>query len=139
MQSFLPYADFEESARVLDRLRLCKQRLEALQILKALADPGYGWQNHPAVKMWRGYEWGLVTYGLAVCKEWTQRGYADGCAEQIEELLWHWDESEWEPWWLGDERLHLSHRSNLVRKDAGHYGKLWPGVPSNLEYWWPTK
>lgn len=139
MQTFLVSPSFEESARVLDVKRLGKQRLEVLQILKALADPSYGWQSHPAVTMWRGYEWGLVTYGLAVCKEWTQRGYADSCAEQIEEMLWQWDESGWEPWWLGDERLHLSHQSNLIRKDAGHYGKLWPQVGPELDYWWPVR
>lgn len=49
MQTFLPFPSFIESARVLDNKRLCKQRVECLQILKALHDPSYGWQNHPAV------------------------------------------------------------------------------------------
>jgi hypothetical protein len=35
VQTFLPYADFAESARVLDRARLGKQRVEALQVLRA--------------------------------------------------------------------------------------------------------
>ena len=37
MQTFLPYASFEESAKVLDRQRLGKQRVECLQIFNALA------------------------------------------------------------------------------------------------------
>ncbi len=36
MQTFLPYADFERSAAVLDRQRLGKQRVETLQIFQAL-------------------------------------------------------------------------------------------------------
>lgn len=36
MQTFLPYADFAESASVLDQKRLGKQRVETLQIFQAL-------------------------------------------------------------------------------------------------------
>ena len=54
MQTFLPYADFAETARVLDQRRLGKQRVEALQVLRALFIPGYGWRHHPVVRMWRG-------------------------------------------------------------------------------------
>lgn len=60
MQTFLPYSSFSKSASVLDNKRLGKQRVECLQILKALSDPAYGWQNHPAVKMWKGYTDRLV-------------------------------------------------------------------------------
>lgn len=42
MQTFLPYPDFAESASVLDRQRLGKQRVETLQVMKALTVPGYG-------------------------------------------------------------------------------------------------
>ncbi len=54
MQTFLPYPDFAESARVLDNKRLGKQRVEVLQILNVLTDSTRkGWRNHPAVAMWR--------------------------------------------------------------------------------------
>ena len=36
MQTFMPYPSFSRSASVLDRQRLCKQRVESLQILDAL-------------------------------------------------------------------------------------------------------
>ena len=36
MQTFLPYADFPGSAKVLDRKRLGKQRVECCQILNTL-------------------------------------------------------------------------------------------------------
>lgn len=67
MQTFLPYADFAASAAVLDKPRLGKQRVEALQVLRALTYPTYGWKRHPAVRMWAGFERGVAAYGLAVC------------------------------------------------------------------------
>lgn len=42
MQTFLPYPDFCGTALVLDRKRLGKQRVEALQVLRGLIVPGYG-------------------------------------------------------------------------------------------------
>jgi hypothetical protein len=42
------------------------------------------------------------------------------------------------PHWLGDEAFHESHRSALVRKDRGVYADLFPGVPDDLPYVWPT-
>lgn len=67
MQSFLPYPDFARSARVLDDRRLGKQRVEALQIYRALTREKYGWRNHPAVLMWRSYDEALIAYGIAMC------------------------------------------------------------------------
>lgn len=70
MQTFLPFPDYDKSARVLDDRRLGKQRVECLQILKALTIPSYGWQNHPAVKMWRGWEMQLCSYASYILDEW---------------------------------------------------------------------
>ena len=53
VQTFLPVPDLRASARALDSKRLGKQRIETLQIMRALTVPGYGWQHHPAVRMWR--------------------------------------------------------------------------------------
>ena len=36
MQTFLPYENFDDSMQSLDNLRLGKQRVEALQIIKAI-------------------------------------------------------------------------------------------------------
>jgi len=79
MQTFLPYENFEESARALDDRRLGKQRVEAKQIIDIIREkrrrqndhanacawnpktPTWevwkeshtiGWENHPAVRMW---------------------------------------------------------------------------------------
>lgn len=137
MQTFLPYPDYEKSARVLDRDRLGKQRVEVMQILKALTDPTAGWQNHPATKMWRGYEAQLSFYGVRVCGEWISRGYADTCALKIVTLHVA-DPGAPLPPWMGDDALHVSHQSNLLRKDPDHYGPFFPGVPDDLPYVWPV-
>jgi hypothetical protein len=43
------------------------------------------------------------------------------------------------PFWINDERLFSSHRSNLLRKDQEWYGKFgWKEGP-DLPYFWPTK
>lgn len=144
MQTFLPYADFEKSAASLDRMRLGKQRVENLQVIHALIDPAYGWQNHPAVKMWRGYIPALVAYQYAITREWTQaRGYKDTCMDKSLALLPEdiltdvlADRIVY-PHWLGDEEFHTSHKSNLIRKLPEYYTQQFPGVPGDIEYVWP--
>ena len=83
MQTFLPYPDFAASAAALDPKRLGKQRVEALQVLRALTWPTYGWKRHPAVRMWAGYTEGVAAYGLVACLEWISRGGADTVAGTI--------------------------------------------------------
>lgn len=140
MQTFLPYEDFFETARSLDYRRLGKQRVETLQVVKALIMPDYGWKNHPAVKMWKGYLASLYDYQQAICKEWVDRGYKDTCLEKTLAIVSEQDvETNGPPPWLGDPDLHLSHRSNLIRKDPVFYRPVFgDGVPDNLEYVWPT-
>lgn len=42
------------------------------------------------------------------------------------------------PPWLGDTAFHLSHRPALVRKDPAHYRPLFPDVPDDVPYVWPS-
>lgn len=140
MQTFLPYPDFTETARCLDRQRLGKQRVETLQILNALTNPAKGWQNHPATNMWRGHEHTLVTYGLTICEEWIKRGYNDTCLQKILDIqeLHHENWNAQPPAWLGNPELHTSHQSNLLRKNPDHYSTYFTNVPPDLPYIWPT-
>lgn len=166
MQTFLPYPDFRASALALDRRRLGKQRVEALQVLRGLVVPGYGWRRHPAVRMWAGYEEALVRYGLEVCAVWCEWGHQDSCAATLVADLTAFRraagpagpadpadpaaqipaargqsllEADGDlPPWLGDDAFHRSHRSALVRKDPDVYGPLFPGVPDDLPYVWPA-
>jgi len=137
MQTFLPYANFKKSAQCLDNKRLGKQRVEVLQILKTLAGESKGWQNHPAVKMWRGYEAALIDYGKAICEEWKRRCFKDTCYEKI---IFYSDKFAFrsrEPWWFNYKVFHNSHKSNLLRKDPVHYGQFNWNVPDDLPYVWP--
>jgi hypothetical protein len=136
MQTFLPYASYQESARVLDRQRLGKQRVEAWQILITLTGEGsQGWARHPAVRMWAGYEESLAAYGVAICSEWIGRGYRDSLLPRF--TRYTADRGVLEPFWLGDKGFHQSHRSNLLRKLESHYRAFWPDDPSDLPYIWP--
>jgi hypothetical protein len=149
MQTFLPVADFAESARLLDSARLGKQRVETLQVLRALELPDYGWSSHPVVHMWRGRTAGLVGYGRAMVAEWRARGFADTTDLQIAEFapeLAGASQAELAaagllPSWIGDEQLHLSHRSNLLAKDPDFYRprftELFGPEPDDLPYLWP--
>jgi len=138
VQTFLPYSSYAKSAQVLDMRRLGKQRVETLQILNALTDPGYGWQNHPAVNMWRGYEFELIEYGIAICNEWISRGYKDTCLGKITEKIDNIPEDSVDfPPWIGSMDFHLSHQSNLLRKDPAYYNQYFNNVSDDLEYVWP--
>lgn len=133
MQTFLPHSDFVTSAQVLDYRRLGKQRVEAYQILRTLNGQSNGWKNHPATKMWEGYETALGLYLAVMVEEWVNRGYKNN----IEYSSWLSGELVY-PKWLGDERLHSSHRAALLFKSS-HYAQFgWEETPE-LNYFWPGK
>ena len=94
-------------------------------------------KNHPAVKMWMNYPQTLLEYQRAIVGEWLDRGYKDTCWEKTVDLLAPIKQLSL-PWWIGNDEFHLSHRSNLVRKNPEHYGSFWPDVDDNLEYKWPS-
>lgn len=131
MQTFLPYKDFDRSAKALDWRRLGKQRVEAMQILRALRGQSIGWANHPAVRMWRGHERALKAYHNAVIREWVRRGYRNSMRFECVRPGWA------PPPWLDDEFC-AAHRSNLLRKDPEHYGRLGWTEPDDLPYRWPS-
>lgn len=155
MQTFVPYADFRRSAQVLDDKRLGKQRVETLQIMQVLVrlrwnnDVGVieefqprGWRRHPAVLMWEDYEPALLEYQRQVCDVWTSRGFKDTCYPKTLGLIQRRYGGSlpayMQPPWLGDELLHRSHQSNLIRKDPEIYGPVFPGVGADEPYVWPV-
>jgi len=136
MQTFLPYADFEKTALVLDDKRLGKQRSEAKIILNILLGKAKSdaWKNHPAVLMWKGHEGALVDYGIAICKEWRKRGYRDNLLPWFQKFKF----DSKRPSWLGDKDFHKCHQSNLLRKDFEHYSKYFK-IRDDLNYIWPCR
>jgi hypothetical protein len=135
MQTFLPLPNMKNSLKSLDSRRLGKQRVEAYQILNILLGrtSTNGWKNHPAVKMWKGYENALKLYFNKSVKLWVARGYKNNMKFEVIEgkiIL---------PPWFGDKNFHASHRSNLLRKDYVYYSKLGWQESLDLEYVWPRK
>jgi hypothetical protein len=153
MQTFLPYADYAQSAESLrdDTKRLGKQRVENLQIIKALKQGGGlhgGWSKHPASRMWENFELSLLAYQEAICWVWVSKGFKDTCwmksrAFFTEEELEKYDRGDYEtPEWIGDEDFHYAHRSSLVFKAPEIYAELFPDIDVNGEpvpYIWPGK
>ncbi len=95
--------------------------------------------------MWRGHTPALVCYGLTFVAEWTRGGRADTTAEKIAEFAPEVSGRSQEelvagglmpPWW-GDERLHSSHRSALVRKDPDFYRPVFGDDDGDVPYFWP--
>jgi len=168
IKTLLPFEDFDKSAKCLDNKRLNRQGLEVLQILEILmgeAGPK-AWTNHPAILMWKGSEYWLVKYGITCCKEWLDRGFETPQLEMFEKLgekiqLYHDnffrlhktsnpyavpDKYYHRPDWLGDEKLHSSHRKALLFKRFDWYKRFrWPETeefnvknPPKPKFWWPS-
>lgn len=142
MQTFLPYSDFSLSAKSLDNLRLGKQRVECLQLVNTLLGYSDGHRHHPALKMWSNHTHALIRYGIVICLEWIGRGKNDTVADKLllkstlsYDAIFSPDLPL--PSWLGNEALHSSHRSNLLRKDEAYYRKHGWSEPTTLAYIWP--
>ena len=133
MQTFLPYEDFNKSFSVLDYRRLGKQRVEGMQIVNTL-EKGSRWANHPAVKMWRGYESALKQYVNMCIIHWQSRGYKNNIP------LYDIENNITYPWWLGNEDFHRAMRSRLIEKNREYYIDKFPGDEgfNNCKYLWPV-
>jgi hypothetical protein len=142
MQTFVPENNMRRSIEVLDPKRLGKQRVETLQIMKALAGLSKGWVNHPATKMWRGYEGALMEYQYYTCKHWTEHyGYRDTCFDKTFDVFdIHFNSADGVelPHWWGDNRVHDSHKKALAFKDPVWYNKIYPTITGEYNYYWPV-
>lgn len=159
MQTFLAHENFALNAALIDWRRANKQIIESRQIALAMTDPDYGWKNHPATKMWWGHVAGLLAY-----TEHFARAYREGVDMVImrrddddvrivrkpsgrDHKAWtnmladhdvQPDPTDMPAWWHTDdrERVLVSHRNNLVHKDADYYGRIW--TATGTEYFWPV-
>jgi hypothetical protein len=139
MQTFLPLPNYYDSMKCLDKSRLGNQVWrEGITLIRG------GWKWHPASKMWRGYEYQLGLYLLEGCKVLEERGklYPSVIAKIKAEMMKH--PQTVPPPWLGDDRLHSSHRAALLAKNFQWYSQFgWlelpdPKTPNNkFNYWWP--
>ena len=116
MMTFLPFENFDKSARALDSQRLRKQLLECEGILNVLDKPNLPWGNHPITKKWRGFKPALVNYSLVIGAEIKQRGYK--CDVVLPRIIAnHSIDSETTlPPWIGVETNHSIFRGRLKCK-----------------------
>jgi hypothetical protein len=133
MQTFMPFPNFTYSCQILDTKRHGKQRAEAKQILMCLQGTGStGWRNHPAVKMWVGYEQALSNYLRECILTWYRKGFNNSMM-----LPDNYPDAQMPPW-FGDMKFHVSHQSNLVSKFPEYYKNMFPRVPDKMPYVWPS-
>jgi hypothetical protein len=144
----VPYPNAAQSAAVLDSKRLNKQLLEGRQIYKILSSNKQkgAWVNHPAVKMWRGYDVALFNYLYFIVKECIVRGIKTennwNVIKTMHKENWFRGDNEVMPFWWGDERVHQSHKNNLYIKDPLHYAIFVNNKKvsccEKCNYFWPT-
>lgn len=139
MQTFIPFKNINKSIKCLDKKRLGKQRVEAIQIARALLGLSNGWKNHPAAKMWLGYESYLVrVYLRKVMDRWLSLKCDNiKCEVHYKQLIKLVSKKCKKPKWINKEFC-ISHQSNLLRKKPEHYKKYFKNVPNDLEYIWPN-
>lgn len=144
MQNFLPFPNFAESARSLDRARLGKQRIESQTTMRALTGQIAWGTNQPIVLMWTGHEGALLAYIFEVCREWTERGYRDETFDRCWKMFRDWRSENGgshvfrDPPWLGDPEYHAGHRTSLMRKMPEHYVPQFETITPITEPFWPV-
>lgn len=135
MNTFLPLPDFKQSVQCIDNKRLWKQVLESDGIIKIIVGYNKGYRNHPIVKMWEGYTDALVCYRNECVREWLKRRLFFGDTMYTFDTIETPKQSS-KPPWLGDERLHSSHRAALLKKNYEWYSQFgWKETPE-INYWW---
>ena len=156
MQVFLPEPTYPRCAEVLDTKRLVKQLLEGRQIMTVLAgeSPSNAWRNHPAVKMFAGYEHDLYFYLKAIRNEMRNRGYKweNNWAVIQDTYKRNFAFTPYErPYWMEDdsmfERVIITHRGRLWEKNREEYpqyeteGDMYMDYvccPDRCTYFWAT-
>lgn len=140
---FLPYSDFRKCARILNTKHLCKQRVEAYQLINAIEKERVkgeekkkiGWINHPSCIMWKENLNALKYYCNVMIEEVEKRGYKNNIKKyEIKNITY--------PWYIGYEPFHYSHQASLLRKDPKHYIKYFEKLPEIYRergYIWPSK
>jgi len=135
--------------KCLDNKRLGKQRVEGIQIRRALAGKYKrgAWVRHPAVLMWKGYENYLDNYIILACQEWRDRGFMDSVERDLcQEFNTQYNFGIGMPPFV-TPRLVSTHRANLYIKDPSHYSERWRRDVYELDstvccpscnYFWPT-
>lgn len=133
MQTFLPYADYFRSAKVLDNKRLFKQSLECKQIASAITGLSNGWKNHCITRLWQDHLDHLLDYWeYIICESvMRDRTFIDIPLEIAEKVT----KRTYKPVLIGNEQFHSAYRSHLLAKDFEHYKQFnWKEEPKSGYY-----
>lgn len=154
MLLFLPFEDFDETARSLYRSHLILPINQAFIILKSFArcyEPNprtnqSGFEFHTVAQFWEGHEISLVRYATALSKEVIRRHTGDAFSlQKLKERLRMWlhirerlEDAGWPettPELLGDEEFHSAFRAYLLYKGCQiETYKIWKsgGYPDHI-------
>ena len=143
MMTFLPYPSFVESADCLDwqysHNRLNNQINEAFvlaQYLLGIRDEKHYRHNPHVLNMWRGYELVLIDYTVCCLLTWERKKkhINQERHEKVISLQSIAINNGYKlriPPWLGNEKLHSSHRSALLGKLPEWYSQFgWSETPA---------
>jgi hypothetical protein len=82
--------------------------------------------------MWDTYTQALQMYMDICIEEWIKRGFKNTMLRAKPECY----VDTRMPHWLGNKKLHDSHKSNLLRKDLDFYKQYNWNVSNDMEYYW---
>lgn len=148
MQTWITDADIAVSAHNLDRQRLCAQLYEGIHILASLCgvsgrlvNPKRDVSNHPAARLWKGYERALFYYLCIHVVEWKSRGYRSQTNKANMLVVSDFIPDSRDAADFITPKLITTHRSVLIDKNPDHYSPLWLDCPRGLQmrYDWRKK
>lgn len=124
--------------------QICNEGIVMVRALHAW-DQGTprGYQNHAAVKMWRGHTRALCAYLLDLTACWRERGYDEPVtAAEYRAVAATSLTDDQRPIWWSTTPLHRQHTASLVNRNPEHYAPIWPGVApiatdGSDEFLWP--
>jgi hypothetical protein len=150
MQTWITDKDFYKSAVNLNRQHLQANLYESIHILASLLDvndklvnPKRNVKNHPAAKLWEGYEDALFYYIDAHIVAWLNIGYKCNINKANMRFIYAvMKDNKYSYFqnkisnWITDELIQ-THRSVLIQKEikkkVNHYQNLWPNCPNDLK------
>lgn len=153
-------ACFKASCNALDNKRLCKQRVEAMQLInliklrkqlnvhgrlsredkeKHFTSKGVRmptWINHVATLMWEDHLETLCLYMNVTIDTWCSRKNKNGQPTKNTMVKNNINVQLLSlPPFIGNNEFHATHRANLIRKDINFYGTKWHDIPCTGYLW----
>lgn len=138
---YLPHPDFEVSAQAFDSAMLQVNIDNIINLLENFHETEFAQPVDDRQRLaWKDHEVSLCWYGIVLCVEMERRQLHASSRARLE---WHLDMASAgafsmdRPDWVGDERVHTSHQSQLIAHNPRVYAPAFPGIPDNLPVWWP--